>query len=65
MSWAVVFVFFGYSCFYYTWKCAKLVDKKPLYYVFLSLIIPIVGIIISYSMLNSAKEAKNVRYIPW
>jgi len=53
MIWAFGFCFSGASIWYYLWKCAKIVGKRPLHYIFIAIIIPILGAAVAYWMLKS------------
>jgi len=41
---------------YYLWQCTKLVGKRPLHYIFLTIIISIFGPVVTYSLLRKAAE---------
>lgn len=53
MIWAFLLVISAFFYWYYLWVCAKIVGKRPLYYVALTLIIPIFGVAVVYWVLKS------------
>ncbi|HOD79106.1 MAG TPA: hypothetical protein PLB95_05610 [Syntrophales bacterium] len=52
MVWAVSFTISGFLCLYYIWQSAKLLGRKPLYYVFVAIAIPLIGVGIIYFSLR-------------
>ena len=51
-AWSLCFVISGYLCLYYIWQSAKLLGRKPLYYVFVAIAIPLIGVGIMYFSLR-------------
>jgi hypothetical protein len=54
MTWSLCLTISAGFFWYYLWICAKLLGKKPLHYVFLSIFIPIFGGVAAYLMLKKA-----------
>lgn len=53
MIWAVCLLIVAITFWVYLWKCATIVQKRPLYYIALCMVVPFVGAAWAYTRLKS------------